>query len=338
MIVLHEADTVLYADSVEFAPEPCPGYSSVFVVGTYQLEAPDTRKGAILVFGTDSSSQPGRLCALDRIDDLPGVLDLKWKGPMLAAATADGSVQVFRACSAPSCSIRATQRIQLAHGIALSVDISCRSEAADLAASSHSDGAVAVSDITAGVVRRSIAKAHEFEAWTVAFDRNSDQILFSGGDDSCLCMWDLRSSCEKPASRNPRTFGGGVTTISAVPFDSDLLSVGSYDEHLRILDKRNLAKPLAVTEALGGGIWRAKWHPSGCRPCVACASMRGGFHVLGYEQGAARFQLLDHNPQGSPEAIAYGVDWCRPGLTAEEADMLVSASFYDHRIVYWRLG
>lgn len=41
-------------------------------------------------------------------------------------------------------------------------------------------------------------QAHQFEAWIVCLGWQS-HLVYSGGDDCRLCLWDTRSQLEKPA-------------------------------------------------------------------------------------------------------------------------------------------
>ena len=40
-------------------------------------------------------------------------------------------------------------------------------------------------------------KAHQFEAWITALGHHS-HLVFTGGDDCKLCVWDTRTDCTKP--------------------------------------------------------------------------------------------------------------------------------------------
>lgn len=37
-------------------------------------------------------------------------------------------------------------------------------------------------------------QAHELEAWSAAFSRSDENIVFSGADDACFKAWDLRDT------------------------------------------------------------------------------------------------------------------------------------------------
>ncbi|VDQ12965.1 unnamed protein product [Trichobilharzia regenti] len=40
--------------------------------------------------------------------------------------------------------------------------------------------------------------AHEFEAWCTCLNKWQHEIVFTGGDDSKCCIWDLREGYQKP--------------------------------------------------------------------------------------------------------------------------------------------
>lgn len=76
--------------------------------------------------------------------------------------------------------------------LALSIDVDARSSRL---LASDSKGKISLLDMETSEITKQW-KAHGFEAWTCAFNRFDDNIVFSGGDDSVLNVWDLRSDSE----------------------------------------------------------------------------------------------------------------------------------------------
>ncbi|TIA99952.1 hypothetical protein E3P96_02755 [Wallemia ichthyophaga] len=199
--------------------------------------------------------------------------------------------------------------------LALSLDWSnLRCDTDPQIAVSMSDGrAISVNTSTQQLVHD--WQAHDYETWIAAWDHYSpNHILYTGADDCVFKAWDLRVGLNAPVLSNKK-FDGGVTTISNSPHNQNELAVGSYDETLRIFDKRNLKTPTSSIKT-SGGIWRIKYHETDDSKLVM-ANMYGGFDVVDLHSSAIVHTNTHHN-------LAYGVDWNKEGL-------IMSASFYDRK-------
>jgi WD40 repeat protein len=65
-----------------------------------------------------------------------------------------------------------------------------------------------------------------------------DNLVASGGDDNLLKLWDIRMS--EPVLIN-KSHGGGIVRLRMM---NDQIWTGSYDEMLRIFDKRKLSESI----------------------------------------------------------------------------------------------
>lgn len=85
----------------------------------------------------------------------------------------------------------------------------------------------------------------------------------------------------------------------------------------------------------GGGVWRAKWHPTNPELLLA-ACMYNGFAVLRAAAGeAAGLEILESYEHASG-SLSYGADWCRDeGAAGSGASLAATASFYDRQLHLW---
>lgn len=321
-------DTELSADSVEWCP--LTQWSHVLACGTYQLlkdqekttveSTTPSRTGRLYLFQFHSQgSFTPPLTEIQRIDT-PAILDLKWchipvcERPMLGMATACGEIQLHRLVDTQqsSCLEHVSSTELGPDRLALSLDWStARGESSDVrVVSSDSTGSLSV--LTLGEASLSVIsqwKAHEFEAWISAFSYWDTQLIYSGGDDCKLKGWDLRMGPSSPTFTSKR-HSMGVCSIHSNPHREHVLATGSYDENVLLWDGRNMRQPLSET-AVGGGVWRLKWHPTQEHLLLA-ACMHNDYHILHCQQA------MDEGNEGPcpilasyilHNSLAYGADW-----------------------------
>ncbi|XP_055741901.1 diphthine methyltransferase-like, partial [Salvelinus fontinalis] len=106
-----------------------------------------------------------------------------------------------------------------------------------------------------------------------------------------------------------------VCSIHSSPRRERILATGSYDEQVLLWAERNMCQPLSQS-ALGGGVWRLKWHPTHEHLLLA-ACMHIDFHILHCQQAlegsgivCSVLAYILHN------SLAYRVDLAN--LTLEE--------------------
>ena len=305
-------------------------------------------------------------------------------GPALAQADAGGFLTLYRVANATGEEGFRVKVEQLASlrcgggGLGMATCVAwgsdCVTPASSRLAVVGADGGLRVVEVTeTGDLRvtQEAETAHDLEAWAVsfasrdAFHGSGRDVVFSGADDAKLKAWDARRGLDAPAMRfcDGKTHGAGVTCVAPSPHDPHVLATGSYDDVVRLWDARAARKPLAVASvSLGGGSWRARWHPRARR--LAVAAMDGGAVVLDWD-GEERFtKPLDggedkkrdgtRREDGSSEiaagglrvscaydghaSIAYGADWGWRGAgegSAAAPDVVVSCSFYDKGLHVW---
>lgn len=178
---LHTFDTEYSADSVEWCPvDGCEDY---FVVGTYQLEEKDedvssnnTRKGRIYLFEYNQELDELKMCQQIETE---AILDQKWKDKCLITATSLGNIQKYSFDSNHELSKLSEVNLGLegVESLILSIDVEQKSSRI---LASDSQGRISLVDMEKEQPIMQQWQAHEFEAWTCAFDRFNDNVVFSG--------------------------------------------------------------------------------------------------------------------------------------------------------------
>jgi diphthamide biosynthesis protein 7 len=322
-------------------------------------------------------------------------------GPALAQADAGGFLTLYRVANAKeaeegdigerltnnTCSVEQIASLRCGGGgLGMATCVAWGSDCATPASSRlavvGADGGLRLVEVAeTGDLRvtQEAENAHDLEAWAVAFASrdafhgSGQNVVFSGADDAKLKAWDARAGLDAPAMRfcDGKTHGAGVTCVAPSPHDPHLLATGSYDDVVRLWDARAANRPVAVASCrLGGGSWRARWHPRARR--LAVAAMDGGAVALDWDgeersfcvrrdedfvqDGGVADRDADENPKNAVQeergsdvrpgslrascvydghaSIAYGADWGWRGGRSR-GDVVVSCSFYDKGLHVW---
>ena len=168
------------------------------------------------------------------------------------------------------------------------------------------------------------------ETWIVSGSRVNPNVVWSGGDDSELKGWDLRSF-SSPIFVNKTAHSAGICSMHWHPNKPNVVAIGSYDEHVTKWDDRNTRKPITSKKIASSGIWRLKWHPSiDFSNLLLAACMYDGCKVVSFDDTENSITpIIDYQEHKS---IAYGIDWYFPSLATS---WVVSCSFYDHSLQVW---
>ncbi|XP_053682985.1 diphthine methyltransferase isoform X2 [Sabethes cyaneus] len=327
---LHSYDTLYSADSIEWCPHAPSQH--LFVCGTYQLDKEEEsskagRKGRLLLFSyrPDSNS-----FALEQSIETAAILDQKWhpSRPVLTVVNASGQAVTYNLLPTEEQLIPmdtlTIEKESEEEQLALSIDWNLQG---DKALISDSKGGVTVLEFDErGLHQRDRFKAHSFEAWTCAFDRTDENILYTGGDDTLLNIYDIRC-LEAPVMKN-KCHDAGVTSLLSLRHRENLLATGSYDDQLRIFDRRAMKAPLSRTN-LGGGVWRLKPNPH--RPdWILCACMYHNFSIVSLKEDQSvviESEYFEHS------SICYGCDWSYASDGSKtDSYYFATCSFYDHKL------
>ncbi|PWN89581.1 WD40 repeat-like protein [Acaromyces ingoldii] len=353
---LYSASTDLSADSIESHP----GTRGLFALGTYQVDqaqeegqpadensntSPEySRRGRLTLHQTGTDGEGKVSCRTLSSLDTAAILDMKWlaSGSRLSAALATSDLAFFH-LNKGSLSPADTLKMNDVGALCLSLDWSDRRGLGAEGGSgptkgivSQSDGSLAyIPDLEVALSSKGNIEswaAHDYEAWIAAWDCWSDgNICWSGGDDLTLKGWDVREASRQPTFQVRKAFEGGVTTLQSHHLRQHLWAVGSYDGHLRLFDARKPLRPLSSTN-VGGGVWRAKWHPTDSESLlVGC--MHDGFKILKLPNDPASGDMDVMVRFDEHQSLAYGCDWDRS--LSEPCSHVYSCSFYDSRLHIW---
>ena len=172
---------------------------------------------------------------------------------------------------------------------------------------------------------RATSKQHEFEAWICTFDAFDSNVVYSGGDDCKMKIFDVRTQLGRVLGKN--SHDAGVTSLLSDKYDEYRFFSGSYDENLRTWDKRNW-KEAVETYHVGGGVWRIKQPKrltKGQEDMLGLACMHNGFQILKGQERVVSYAEHD--------SLAYGLDFKQ----SDDCLQLATCSFYDCLLKVWQV-
>ena len=183
------------------------------------------------------------------------------------------------------------------------------------------------------------------EVWSACFTTDPN-VVMTGGDDSSLKVWDVRSGFGKPI-HVLKQFEAGVTVLAPHPRIDHLVACGSYDETMALLDLRFVSeckpKSLCHSDSVGGGLWRMKWSPIDNNRLLLGA-MHGGCRVMQID-GLTEVEESNHQSVTlevkqeftNHRSMAYGADWLVSKTKDRKVEAAASCSFYDRAMYLWKV-
>lgn len=270
---------------------------------------------------------------LERLDviETAAILDANWlvvgNRCLLIAASALSEILVYELKTDDR--LHLIDRINLAgpddeNLLTLAIDVRATPVSENLIAS-DSRGMVSLLTVTqTNIVKQRTWKAHSFEAWTCAFDKWNPNVVYTGGDDTFMHVYDIRAADVQQTIKNKCHIAGVTSFLS---FTENCLITGSYDEYLRIFDTRAWRAPVYELQ-LFGGIWRIK--PSKCdRNRLLCACMYKNFSLCRINNERSELKLEAEFTKH--ESICYGADWA-PNRLCNGGQVMATCSFYDKKL------
>ena len=341
---LQKCDTTYTADCVDFCP--IDNYYNYLLVGTYQLTQQNSedienqqqeRIGKLYLFTIEEKS----FLKLKQELKMAGILDAKWCHYRIsdnsiiyvAIVNAEGKLLIYEFDETEE-NLKLRREINVANtSLALHVDW-CRTLACiDNACLTITD-AVGNIHIYCFINNefefKQIIKAHNYEAWIAVFNFSNSSIVYSGGDDSKFCGFDLRKSSQNCNIFINKEHNAGVTSIEPCFKDENYLYTGSYDEILRLWDTRNMKNSVTDTK-IGGGLWRLRSHYNKGNPLLLASCMHEGFKIVNGDPTKPTKILATYDEH---QSLAYGADWIKePDVKGFHT--IASVSFYDHLLCLW---
>ncbi|EPZ35842.1 hypothetical protein O9G_003560 [Rozella allomycis CSF55] len=314
--ILFKDDTYFYADEVLCVDV----HSFIYVIcATYQLdEISGKRNGSVLLYKKLHDEKSFVLLKRLKCD---GIYNMK-------LFKHDGKVLLFSACAQAKINVYTLENDDLTltakfegneSDLFLSID-TMNSLNELFVVASNNIGMISVYKYYGESFECVIEwKAHHYETWAVCFEVGNNSEVFSGADDGALVRWKLDYSTNNAYPLKKKQHEMGICSILNHPSDSNLLAYGSYDEHVRILNKDT--SQIIYSVNTNGGVWRFNFSPND-ENLIATASMHGGVCIINIKE-----QKILQNFRGH-ESIAYGVDWI-------DSTTLASCSFYDHTFLIW---
>ncbi|EPY51224.1 WRDR85 family WD repeat protein [Schizosaccharomyces cryophilus OY26] len=297
-------------------------FDDILVVGTYMLdEATRLRHGKLVLYDT-REKQLNRVFVMH----CDAILDFKWSPldpSILAVAHSTGHISFYR--HQFRAELMFLRGIKVADSSVLMLALDFSDDGRDLSIS-LSNGAVLTIDISSGAIKNKW-KEHQYEAWTVHYSRDDNNMLYSGGDDAVLNCYDQRipSSC---VWKDIKTHQSGVVSVLSRPPFGPYIATGEYGDSMHTLDTRRIGRPLTNAN-LGGGVWRLEhMYSNDDYHQVLGVLMHRGAQIL---RIATDFSSIDASSGifGDHQSMCYGGDWRR------RDNLVATCSFYDKRVCLW---
>ncbi|KRY11779.1 Diphthamide biosynthesis protein 7, partial [Trichinella patagoniensis] len=277
-----------------------------FACALYELNDLGDKNGGVVIGKYDF--QENQLVEIDRCTG-PGVYQLIWVGDdRILTANSDGSLRLaaqthtdvwhwFSSVPLSSCTI---------------LSVLSRNEtnfaASDAGGYVH---IVSLDEADFQLEKSWLAHKHSgyfksaCEVWSLAKDPNSYHILYTGGEDGLLKLWDCRIQLLEAELMNS-FHRAGVVCIRPNQQRSYILATSGYDDLLALWDIRNMQQCIDFID-LNSAAWTIRWDNENDQMRLLCACLSEGVAEISVENESTL--KLTRKDQRFGANLVYGCDW-----------------------------
>ncbi|OUC44813.1 putative WD domain, G-beta repeat protein [Trichinella nativa] len=277
-----------------------------FACALYELNDLGDKNGGVVIGKYDF--QENQLVEIDRCTG-PGVYQLIWVGDdRILTANSDGSLRLaaqthtdvwhwFSSVPLSSCTI---------------LSVLSRNETNFVASDAGGYVHIASLDEADFQLEKSwLAHKHSgyfksaCEVWSLAKDPNSYHILYTGGEDGLLKLWDCRIQLLEAELMNS-FHRAGVVCIRPNQQRSHILATSGYDDLLALWDIRNMQQCIDFID-LNSAAWTIRWDNENDQMRLLCACLSEGVAEISVENESTL--KLTRKDQRFGANLVYGCDW-----------------------------
>ncbi|KAL1245657.1 Diphthine methyltransferase [Trichinella spiralis] len=277
-------------DCVEFCTSIHESFRN-FACALYELNDLGDKNGGVVIGKYDF--QENQLVEIDRCTG-PGVYQLIWVGEdRILTANSDGSLR-----------LAAQTHTDVWHWFS-SVPLS---NCTILSVLSRNETNFVASDAGGYVHIVSLDEADfqlENLVWSLAKDPNSYHILYTGGEDGLLKLWDCRIQLLEAELMNS-FHRAGVVCIRPNQQRSHILATSGYDDLLALWDIRNMQQCIDFID-LNSAAWTIRWDNENDQMRLLCACLSEGVVEISVENESTL--KLTRKDQRFGASLVYGCDW-----------------------------
>ncbi|KRZ15750.1 Diphthamide biosynthesis protein 7 [Trichinella zimbabwensis] len=292
-------------DCVEFSTSVHERFRN-FACALYELNDLGDKNGGVVIGKYDY--EENQLVEIDRCTG-PGVYQLIWVGDdRILTANSDGSLRLaaqtrtdvwnwFSSVPVSNCTI---------------LSVLSRNEtnfvASDAAGYVH---IVSLDEADLQLEKSWLAHKHSgyfksaCEVWSLANDPNSYHVLYTGGEDGLLKLWDCRIQLLEAELVNS-FHQAGVVCIRPNQQRSHILATSGYDDLLALWDIRNMQQCIDFID-LNSAAWTIRWDNENDQMRLLCACLSEGIAEIDVENESTL--KLTRKDQCFGANLVYGCDW-----------------------------